>query len=106
MNESQPVAAPEGGSLHVPVTQGPGGHFGPLAGTVTQQIGSGDNAQNAIVYRTILWCFIAGGVLSAAAFIHAFIKDAATPLSGVKDVWSIFAPIITLAMGYLFGKGK
>ena len=104
MNE--PQVATQQGELHVPVSQGPGGHLGPLAGIVAQQIGSGDNAQNAIVYRTILWCFVAGGALSLAVFVYAFVKEPATPLSGVKDVWSIFAPIITLALGYLFGKGK
>lgn len=104
MNEQQ-VAMPQG-ELRAPDVPAPAGHIGPIAGTVTQQIGSGDNAQNAIVYRTIFWCFVAGGVLSLAAFGHALFKDSTTPLAGVKDVWSIFAPIITLALGYLFGKGK
>jgi len=77
-----------------------------FTGAVAQQIGSGENAHNAIVYKTILWCFIAGGALSAAAFAHAWYKDSATPMNGVKDVWAIFAPMVTLALGYMFGKGK
>ena len=104
MNEQQ-VAVTQG-ELRVPDVPAPAGQIGPIAGTVTQQIGSGDNAQNAIVYRTILWCFVAGGVLSLATFGHGLFKDSTAPLAGVKDVWSIFAPIITLALGYLFGKGK
>lgn len=104
MNAPQAVAAQ--GELHAPVVQPPGGHIGPLAGSVAQQIGSGDNAQNAIVYRTILWCFVAGGGLSAVVLIHGFMEKTTTPLAGVKDIWTIFAPIITLALGYLFGKGK
>lgn len=104
MKQASGVAPP--GELHAPVSQSAGGHIGPIAGTIAHQIGSGDNAQNAIVYRTILWCFAVGGLLSAAVLIHAFLRESASPMSPVKDVWSIFAPIVTLALGYLFGKGK
>lgn len=77
-----------------------------IPGVVTQQIGSGEHAQNSIVYRTILWSFIGGGLLSAAAVLVALMKGNASALSEVKDVWSIFAPLITLSLGYLFGKGR
>lgn len=78
----------------------------PIPGSVTQQIGSGEHAQNSIVYRTILWSFIGGGSLSVASVVLAFAKGSPSALSDVKDVWSIFAPLITLALGYLFGKGR
>ena len=78
----------------------------PIPGVVTQQIGSGEHAQNSIVYRTILWSFIGGGALSTAAVVIALAKGNASALSEVKDIWSIFAPLITLALGYLFGKGR
>jgi hypothetical protein len=78
----------------------------PIPGTVTQQIGSGEHAQNSIVYRTILWSFIGGGLLSGASVAIALVKGSSSVLSEVKDVWSIFAPLITLALGYLFGKGR
>lgn len=88
----------------VPVTTG--AITVPIPGVVTQQIGSGEHAQNSIVYRTILWSFIGGGVLSTASVIIAFVKGSPSVLSEVKDIWSIFAPLITLALGYLFGKGR
>jgi hypothetical protein len=95
------------GELHTPsLAQPSGAQLTPIAGTVTHQIGTGDNAQNAIVYRTILWSFVAGGIFSLAAFGHAVLKSSPSPLSEIKDVWAIFAPLITLALGYLFGKGK
>jgi hypothetical protein len=78
----------------------------PIPGAVTQQIGSGEHAQNSIVYRTILWSFIGGGSLSTASVVIALVKGSPSALSEVKDVWSIFAPLITLALGYLFGKGR
>jgi hypothetical protein len=77
-----------------------------LPGEITKQIGSGDHAQNSIVYQTILWSFIAGAVLSAACFAYAAWKGAEDPMKPVKDVWSIFGPLITLALGYMFGKGR
>lgn len=78
----------------------------PIPGAVTQQIGSGEHAQNSIVYRTILWSFIGGGALSTASIVIALWHGNASVLSEVKDIWSIFAPLITLALGYLFGKGR
>lgn len=78
----------------------------PIPGAVTQQIGSGEHAQNSIVYRTILWSFTGGGLLSAAAVAIALTNGSTTPFAEIKDVWSIFAPLITLALGYVFGKGK
>ena len=78
----------------------------PIPGAVTQQIGSGEHALNSIVYQTILWSFIGGGLLSAAVVAVALTRASTTPFADVKDIWSIFAPLITLALGYLFGKGK
>ena len=100
MNDTQLA---QHGELHVPVSQGAIGQIGPIAGIVTHQIGSGDNAQNAIIYRTIMWCFITGGALSAA-FAHFLLKESTSHMSEVKDLWSIFVPLITLALGYIFGK--
>lgn len=77
----------------------------PIPGAVTQQIGSGEHAQNSIVYRTILWSFVGGGLLSAASVAIALTRGSTAPFAEIKDVWSIFAPLITLALGYLFGKG-
>lgn len=102
-----PTPIPIQGELHSPpALPAPSTHLTPVVGTVSLQIGTGENAQHAIVYRTILWSFIAGGVLSVATFIHAVFSGQQTPLTAVRDVWAIFAPLITLALGYLFGKGK
>ena len=78
----------------------------PIPGLVTQQIGSGEHAQNSIVYRTILWSFAGGGLLSVASVGIALTRGSTTPFAEIRDIWSIFAPLITLALGYLFGKGR
>lgn len=78
----------------------------PIPGTVTQQIGSGEHAQNSIVYRTILWSFIGGGLLSGASIVISLTNGSPSVLGEVKDIWSIFVPLITLSLGYLFGKGR
>lgn len=95
------------GELRPPTISPPAGTLAaPIPGTLTRQLGSGEHAQNSIVYRTILWSFVGGGLLSAAAVVLAYRDGKATPMSEIKEVWSIFAPLITLALGYVFGKGR
>src|SRR5450756_2218044 len=95
------------GELHVPaLPTNTGSITAPIPGLVTQQIGSGEHAQNSIVYQTILWSFAGGGLLSIASIIIALAKGNASALTEIKDIWSIFVPLITLALGYLFGKGR
>lgn len=95
------------GEVKVPtVPDTTGGITVPIPGAVTQQIGSGEHAQNSIVYRTILWSFVGGGLLSTASVTIALVKGSSSALSEVKDIWTIFTPLITLALGYLFGKGR
>lgn len=105
MNDEQQIP-PVDGELRIPSPQLPQGSFAPIAGAVAKQIGSGEHAQNSIVYKTISWSFIAGGLLSLASIGIAIYQDKPNPLNEVKEVWSIFVPMITLALGYVFGKGK
>ena len=98
--------APIDGELRIPSPQAPQGSLVPIAGAVAKQIGSGEHAQNSIVYKTIAWSFVAGGLLSAAAVCIAVYESKPNPLEEVKEIWAIFVPMITLALGYVFGKGK
>jgi hypothetical protein len=106
MNDRVESSAVEGELLAPSAPAAAGAIAVPIPGAVTQQIGSGEHAQNSIVYRTILWSFLGGGILSAASVVIALVKGNASALSEIKDIWSIFAPLITLALGYLFGKGR
>lgn len=78
-----------------------------IPGKITEVIGSGKHAQAAIVWQTIKWSFIVGSIFSIALIISALIlQSKTTPIDEIKTVWSIFIPVITLALGYIFGKGK
>ena len=77
-----------------------------IPGTITKTIGSGKHAQAAIVWQTIKWSFIAGSAFSTIFIIFAWSNENEAPSENIKMIWSIFIPVITLALGYIFGKGK
>ncbi|EGR2831190.1 hypothetical protein ACLB4W_003657 [Vibrio cholerae] len=88
---------------------------GDIVGSVSNTIGTGKHAQDSVVWLTIRWCFILGLLLSAILIIfmwpnspdgvHPPVKDI-FPIEELKTIWAIFIPIVTLALGYMFGKGK
>jgi len=78
----------------------------PTQGQVSKIIGSGENAQNSIVYKTITWSFLSGVLFSVIVFAYIAYKGEGSPVDSVKSVWSIFIPVITLSLGYIFGKTK
>lgn len=84
--------------------QEPQGRISPPV--VPSPIGTGEHAQNTIVYIVIRLCFVAGTVISIACYLGELYRANGTPASVLKDVWAIFAPIITLALGYMFGRGR
>jgi len=75
-------------------------------GQISNIIGSGKHAQTAIVYKTIGWSFFAGSVFTIILFLLAWLTDECPPIEDIKTIWSIFIPVITLALGYVFGKGR
>lgn len=76
-------------------------------GAISDIIGSGKHAQAAIVWQTIKWSFIAGSAFSVVFFLFAWCAEKKNPpTDDIKMIWSIFIPVITLALGYIFGKGK
>ncbi|NWD34159.1 hypothetical protein HX793_30635 [Pseudomonas reactans] len=80
-----------------------------VEGLITKQIGSGEYAKDTFIYITIFWSFVIGSVTCGAIYIRTFAPPemtAAEIVEMVKGVWSIFLPIITLALGYSFGKGR
>ncbi|HHF2973691.1 hypothetical protein WMY97_20115 [Vibrio diabolicus] len=88
---------------------------GDIAGSVSNTIGTGKHAQDSVVWLTIRWSFILGLALSAVLILfmwpdspdgsHPPIKSV-FPIEELKTIWGIFIPIVTLALGYMFGKGK
>lgn len=73
---------------------------------VTREIGSGDDAHNSIVYRTIKYSFHAAAWISISVIFYKIGTQKEILIDEIKDIWAIFIPLITLALGYIFGKGK
>lgn len=82
-----------------------------VAGKIANEIGTGEHARDSFIWTTLKYCFYLGGLFSVClllVFFH-FSFDLDSPekfdiVSALKDVWSIFTPILTLALGYAFGK--
>ena len=111
MTEMQSVGSDGGAVGVVPpvVSTGQVSSGKPTEGHYTKHIGSGENARNSFIYITIVWSFIVGSVTCGAIYIRTFAPPEMTAMEiveAMRGVWSIFLPIITLALGYAFGKGK
>jgi hypothetical protein len=81
------------------------------AGTISEHIGTGEHAKNSFIWATLKYCFKCGFLLSSflmLAYLYCVISngdsDKIDIVGGLKDIWSIFTPILTLALGYAFGK--
>ncbi|WP_279143183.1 hypothetical protein [Photobacterium phosphoreum] len=81
----------------------------PLVGRIGKEIGTGQNAKDSFIWMTIRWSFIAASTLSLIVTIKLLFLTSefnVQMLNSLADIWSIFTPIITLALGYAFGKGQ
>ncbi|HHA1288136.1 TPA: hypothetical protein ACOEAG_000247 [Enterobacter cloacae] len=86
-----------------------GGEYYP--GSIAAHIGTGEHAKDSFIWMTLKYCFGLGGAFSACILVaylyYVIIKNEPEKIdiiSFLKDVWSIFTPILTLALGYAFGK--
>lgn len=81
-----------------------------IPGTITNTLGTGENAKDSIIYLTLKWSFISGTIITILIVINhwCFRKDGKVPdfVGDVKVTWDIIIPIITLALGYYFGKSN
>ena len=79
-----------------------------LAGKITGHIGTGRNAKDSFVWMTITWSFYIATGISILLFARSFyvVATGENLLDSIINIWSIFVPIITLALGYAFGKGE
>ncbi len=77
-------------------------------GNITKKIGTGENAKNSFIWITLEWSFIVGGIASVGLYMRAVFCNTSNPtlVADLTSVWNIFIPLITLALGYAFGKSK
>lgn len=82
----------------------------PYIGKITETIGRGEDAKNSFVYITIKWAFISGCVITLLVVLNSwfFRENEKIPdfTEDIELVWDIIVPIITLALGYAFGKSR
>jgi uncharacterized membrane protein len=79
-------------------------------GKITSTIGTGEVAKDSIIYLVIKWSFISGTIITVLVIANnwMFRQEEKVPdlTNDIKNTWSIIIPIITLALGYAFGKSK
>lgn len=76
------------------------------SGRIAETIGTGDEAKNSIVWMTITWSFFIASMLSLLFFSLVVAYKDFDYIEDLKSVWAIFVPIITLALGYAFGRSQ
>lgn len=81
-----------------------------IPGKIAGTIGQGEDAKNSIIYLTLKWSFITGVVISLLIVLNhwSFGKNEKIPdfMGDIKIAWEIIIPLITLALGYAFGKSQ
>jgi len=72
---------------------------------ITNKIGTGDDAKNSVVWHVITYSLTIYSCIVAALLVIDVVNNGGnSALAIVKDSWAIFTPIITLSLGYMFGK--
>lgn len=79
-----------------------------IAGKIATHIGTGRNAKDSFIWMTITWSFRIATGLSVLIFARSFFEVGAKEdlIESLAKIWGAFMPIITLALGYAFGKGE
>lgn len=72
--------------------------------TITRTIGRGEDAKNSVIWHVIFTTFcIFSCIVSSLLIIDLYRTKGSGSLRIVKEIWSIFTPILTLSLGYMFG---
>lgn len=83
----------------------------PISGKISETIGTGDNAKNSIIYLVLKWIFIAATLITIFVIANCWIfRDGENKVpdltNDIEVIWGLATPIITLALGYAFGKSE
>lgn len=89
------------------------------SGYITSKIGKGENAKNSIVWTIIIWCLAVPAIITlyygvTIWIIYFFdgiqwdqkIEQVRETREQIIKIWGMFFPIITLALGYIYGNKK
>lgn len=71
----------------------------------SDKIGKGDDAKSSVVWFVITFTLTLYGCVIAAMIIVDILKNGGVNiLDNIKESWAVFTPVITLSLGYMFGK--
>ncbi|MFW7624014.1 hypothetical protein [Klebsiella quasipneumoniae] len=73
--------------------------------SIPDKIGKGDDAKNSVVWHVITYSLTIYSCIVASLLVIDVLRNGGeSALNIVKDSWAVFTPIITLSLGYMFGK--
>ncbi len=78
-------------------------------GSITNIIGTGSNAKHSIATIVLVVCFAIGFIVSIFVIVNYWcFRDCENKVPDItgdlKVIWEIVTPVITLVLGYEFGK--
>lgn len=77
---------------------------------ITKTIGRGEDARNSFIYLTIRYAFIAAVIITILCVLNHWFFREEEKIPNITDdiqiIWDIAVPLITLALGYAFGRAK
>ncbi|EOD9923963.1 TPA: hypothetical protein RST62_005400 [Klebsiella pneumoniae] len=76
-----------------------------LSNSIAKVIGEGDNAKNSVVWKIITYTlYMYSGVIAIMMANDIYRYGGINCVSIIKDTWATYSPILTLSLGYMFGK--
>lgn len=76
-----------------------------LSNSIAQVIGEGDNAKNSVVWKIITYTlYMYSYVITVMMGNDIFRYGGVNCIDIIKDTWATYSPILTLSLGYMFGK--
>lgn len=76
-------------------------------GIMPKYLGSGNDAKNSISVIVIVGLLCIGNFLSFFVCLNSWIFSESNYMTDdLKTIWGIVTPILTLTLGYVFGKGR
>ncbi len=76
-------------------------------GRLHEEFGSGESAKESFIWITIKYSFYIGAGISTTLCLRSLLSFQldynASLVEDLKTTWSIFVPLITLALGYALG---
>ncbi|AYO66871.1 TPA: hypothetical protein MM166_000260 [Klebsiella pneumoniae] len=75
------------------------------ANSIAKVIGEGENAKNSVVWKIITYTlYMYTAVISVMMINDIYRYGGLNCINIIKDTWATYSPILTLSLGYMFGK--